>query len=455
MAAGEASPDAWEAALRREVPGVTFVVEPAFGYFDEQSDPPAVLRRAIRAGLARMLRGAGEVTLWFQNPGLCRNPLLNDEVRRACGRSGVRVLAHHHDFWFDNRWARLAGLRAAGFRSTSAWSRTTFLDGARVAQAVINSHDHRLAQAAGWSVRRVPNPVMAAPPRRDAVRHAREWLRQHAGAVAWICPGRLLRRKNVLEAVLLARVCEPRATLVLAADASSADEQAYARAVRDAARAERWPVWWIDFAANGAPPMAALTAAADAILLTSLTEGFGLAYLEAATLGRPLLARRLPVVTGDLRPFGFRGATLYGDVAVPQGLFSLAEESARQAKLWKAAAHRIPARWRRELPQPVVRDRMPFRCLSLEGQLAVLAHPDLADAILAANPWMRRLRGAGPRPAEWHQSARDLSPRAAARRIVAAMASSTPTVAGDLDGLVRAALSASPFYPLLAGPLSR
>ncbi len=447
VATGESSPDGWESEIAQRA-GAVCVVERAFGYLAEQEATPAVLRRAIRSALGHLCSEA-DVTIWFQNPGLCRNPLLNEEVRRVARRPGIRVLAHHHDFWFDNRWPRLADMRAAGLSSVAEWGQATFCTGGVVSHVVINAKDRRVAAAAGWHVRKVPNPVVTNRVGDTVVRRARRWIREHVGGACWICPGRMLRRKNVLEAILLTRLCHPGAKLLLAAEASSSDEAAYARAVKDAAAAGGWPVVFIDFSAGGVPPMDALTAAADAILLTSLMEGFGLAYLEAASLERPLLARRLPVVGDDLRRCGFRGGSFYSDVAVPVGLFSLSQERERQKKLGRRSAALVPGRWRAFLKGAEVCEGMPFRCLSLEAQREVLSHPAAAPMLNAANPWMRRIRDEGPRRACWMDGGSKLSAAEAAKRLVRAMRSG-PTATVDLDRIVRATLSASPFYPLLA-----
>ena len=41
------------------------------------------------------------------------------------------------------------------------------------------------------------------------------------------------------------------------------------------------------------------------MMLTSAQEGFGLPYLEAAALRKPLIARHLPNVVPDLLELGF------------------------------------------------------------------------------------------------------------------------------------------------------
>jgi hypothetical protein len=58
-------------------------------------------------------------------------------------------------------------------------------------------------------------------------------------------------------------------------------------------------------------------AQATHFLSTSVAEGFGLAFLEAAALGKPLLGRDLPTVTPDLKKQGIEPGQLYQRLLVP------------------------------------------------------------------------------------------------------------------------------------------
>ena len=51
------------------------------------------------------------------NLGIARNLVLTGELARACEQRGIRLMAHHHDWWFDNRWQRWPEMRCSGFRS--------------------------------------------------------------------------------------------------------------------------------------------------------------------------------------------------------------------------------------------------------------------------------------------------------------------------------------------------
>src|SRR5258706_9845437 len=105
----------------------------------------------------------------------------------------------------------------------------------------------------------------------------------------WILPCRMLRRKNVAEALLLTRWLRPEALLVTTGGASSADEQSYFDQIASAARRHGWPLRLgiLQGDETHKPTVAELLAASEAVLLTSIQEGFGLPYLEAAAAGGP------------------------------------------------------------------------------------------------------------------------------------------------------------------------
>ena len=100
----------------------------------------------------------------------------------------------------------------------------------------------------------------------------------------WLLPCRLLRRKNIAEALLLTRWLRPEAWLVTTGGVSSAEEQAYADGLAAAAQTHGWRLRLgiLHGDESQKPSVPELLAASEAVLLTSLQEGFGLPYLEAA-----------------------------------------------------------------------------------------------------------------------------------------------------------------------------
>ena len=130
LATGERADRRWHgrfAQQLRSVP-VQLIVEPSFNYLSEQRRSSwrvtARIRRALSALFAHA--GAGNCLVWAHNLGVGRNLLLSRELAAACAARNIPLLSHHHDWWFDNRWARWRELRRSGFRTLAAVARAVF-----------------------------------------------------------------------------------------------------------------------------------------------------------------------------------------------------------------------------------------------------------------------------------------------------------------------------------------
>lgn len=250
--------------------------------------------------------------------------------------------------------------------------------------------------------------------------------------------------------------------------ASSEHESAYARRLEERAVSEGWsfaPA--ILAAAEDALPVSAFLAAAEAVLTTSIQEGFGLPCLEAASAVRPLFARILPNVSPDLDALGFQTPLAYADVMVPADFFHARREAERQIALW--------ARWRSGLP-PAIGSRceppafpaspnnpVAFSRLTLDAQLQVLSHSpaEIHAALAPLNPDLAAWRGLPTRlpPASLGDSAKTaLSPENFASSFQAAvdLADSAPAPLADspqkaLDFFLTGRLASENLYPLLLG----
>jgi len=93
--------------------------------------------------------------------------------------------------------------------------------------------------------------------------------------------------------------------LVTSGGATSADEQPYTYDLGAAANRHHWRLrlGLLQGDETHKPSVAELLAVSEVVLLTSIQEGFGLPYLEAAVARRPLIARALPNIAPDLARF--------------------------------------------------------------------------------------------------------------------------------------------------------
>lgn len=382
LLAGEAPDREWEEGLRRSVPGARIAIHPAINYFIPGRSDPGVVRDEVRRALQR--EAGPQALIWAHNLALGRNLLLADEVAAHSAAAGVRLLSHHHDFWCDQRWARWPEIRKSGFRSLSRAAQAVFAAGARVVHAGINSADARLLAghlpATAW----LPNPIDPSPrPLPSGIRAARDWLTSQLGDASpvWIYPARLLRRKNLAEAILLTRWLNPDGWLVTTGGVSSPAESEYARRLSAACEAGGWRVRLslLERAGGRRPGLPDLMAASEALVMTSLQEGFGFPYLEGAGLGCRMLARRIPIVQPDLDALGVHLPGLYHDVMIPPGLFDSGAEVARQKALFRQWTRQLPSAARAMAGRPLLLGRssraVAFSRLTIDAQLEVLSQP--------------------------------------------------------------------------------
>ncbi len=479
LATGQRADRQWHNHFVQQLHGlpVEVRVEPSFNYLSEQRGSPARVTAQIRralTGLFARTKG-GNCLVWAHNLGVGRNLLLTREVAAACAARGIPLVSHHHDWWFDNRWARWREMRQWGFPTLAATAHAVFPSSGRVLHTAINHADATiLSRHFGRRALWLPNlSDRAAPPTAARARSAQRWLRNklsHAGAPVWLLPCRSLRRKNIAEAFLLTRWLRPEAWLVVTGAASSADELPYFKALQRAAHKHHWHLRLSVLAGNESrkPSVPDLLAASEAVLLTSIQEGFGLPYLEAAAAQRPLIARRLPNIAPDLDRFGFRFPQAYDEILIAPELFDWNVERARQQKRFAQWRSTMPAFARARVSEPpmlATRVACPiaFSRLTLIAQLEVLAHPahESWDACSCLNPflemWHRRAANGELRVTPWPCTAEQwLGGKAYARRFFAAlpMASQergiTPCAPAEVQAdFITAKLDGQNLYPLL------
>jgi glycosyltransferase involved in cell wall biosynthesis len=429
LATGEAPDDTWLKTFSIQLLPlqVKCAVEPALRYLNEQ---PSTLELA--ANLQRFLSGLlpahADTIVWAHNLGLGRNLPLADALNQASAASGARLILHHHDWWFDNRWSRWPEMRRTGYQRLPQVADALFGTSANCFHAAINQADARILKTnfgprAEW----LPNPGQPQPtPAPREVAAARKWLKAHLGddAPVWLMPCRLLRRKNLAEALLLARWLHPEARLVTTGGPSSSEEEPYARTLRQAALQHGWRLHLsvLAGAERGKPSIPSLLECGEVVLLTSLQEGFGLPYLEATGARKPLLARALPNVMPDLEQLGFRFPHTYPEILADCSMFDLPAERLRQEHLYKRWRATLPGQARRVAGRPALLScdtgSVPFSRLTLAAQLEVLSiPPEQSWAVCATlNPflprWQKLAREGKLRPAAWPSKAtRRLEPR--------------------------------------------
>jgi glycosyltransferase involved in cell wall biosynthesis len=366
------------------LPGeAVFIHEPACDYFSNQQDTPERISEKICQAISQAMEGRdpARTLIWFQNPALARNAMLCREIFDLSKKTGAALVLHHHDFWCAGRWARWGELERCGSRDFSSAAELLFASGTRAVHASINLQDcQTLERFFPNRAFHLPNPVLRPSPSSTAdVEAARAWVAKElkTDAPVWVYPTRFLRRKNLLEAVLLTRWLRPEAILATTSGQFSLDETGYANNIKEAATRHGWRVHFGLLDKPGAPRVADLLQIAETVIHTSVQEGFGMAFVEAAAAGTPLVARAIPSVMPDLAALGFDFPQLYQEILIPPGLFDAQAEAERQTLLGASARAALPPALQEIFPAlrfdadgPVA-----FSRLSRRAQLEVLSHP--------------------------------------------------------------------------------
>lgn len=397
--AGELGDAGWRAALEESVSRAAaraglsrlplrWIADAEWGY-----GPPgsASLSKAsagkLREILTPLLPAAGKperTVLWAHNLSVGRNIPLLRALPEMCRGTGAELWLHHHDWWWDGRWARWRDWLAAGGISLEEALSVTVPAGPHIQHRCVNLADLRFLQAAAGpaAARWVGNPLpLLTPPTAAETRAARRWLMARTGGrPVWLAPVRPLRRKNLAEALLITRCLAPEACLVTTAGCSSAEETPFWEKLRAPAVRHGWPLvpQVLSGSGRGAesrPSVSALMAASEAVVLTSLQEGFGLPWLEAGALGKPVASRRLPEVMANLAGLGCRLSGTWRTLPVPQEFYSHSAERARVGERRRLLSAWLPQPLREAMgnAEPETGGPVDFGTLTLEAQLEVLS----------------------------------------------------------------------------------
>lgn len=396
--AGELGDPGWRAGLERSLGKIPlrWVVDPGWGYGGGNFDS---LSQASSRKLVKLLNSppaAGRTVLWAHNLSVGRNIPLLRALPDLCQAAGAELWLHHHDWWWDGRWARWEDWRASGVHSLEEALAATIPLGPHIQHRCVNPADLPFLQnTAGPAARWVGNPLPSLRnPSAAEVHAARQWLDARTGGrPVWLAPVRALRRKNLAESLLLTRCLAPGACLVTTGGALSPDEAPAWRKLREVAARNALPLLPQVLAGSGepggaGPGVAALMAASEAVVLTSLQEGFGLPWLEAAALGKPVISRRLPELEANLRASGCHVPGFYNDLPVPEFFY---DRSAEDRRIWdrgEALLPVLPEELREEAQGIILREgagegeswpdsrrTMDFGRLTLDAQCEVLGGP--------------------------------------------------------------------------------
>jgi hypothetical protein len=344
---------------------------------------------------------ADECLLHVHNHSLGKNAALVTTLSTLAKR-GWPLLLQIHDFAEDFRpqnYRYLVEHLASG--QASQLPQQLYPQAARIHYAVLNGRDFNVLDRAGIApthLHKLPNPVGDFPTLPDRHEAQAKLARHGVTGPLVLYPVRGIRRKNLGEMLLWSALLGEEATVgVTLPPINPIERSQFDRWVEVAARlglSTRFDLGVlpdVTFFDN--------LAAADAILTTSVAEGFGMVFLESFLADRSLVGRDLPEITGDFRCPGIDFSHLVERVQVPlawlaRNAFQATIETAyREACQAYGVEPMSSEPLAEQLQSLVVDDCVDFGCLSSESQISILErvckNDKARDLLRTLNPTMR------------------------------------------------------------------
>jgi hypothetical protein len=347
------------------------VVEiPELGYDRAGVSPPLpdrVAQRVLKV-LSDRWPGGCDV-LHVHNPTLAKNRQLLKIIKRL-QQAGVNFFLQIHDFAEDGR---------PDVYTTEDYP-------ANCHYGVINARDAAILRGAGLDgsgLHHLPNAI-----EKFSVNGCQFTKPQI------LYPVRALRRKNLGEAILLSMFFTNNQRLAVTQPPNSPKDILIYRGWIDWVRKHRLHV---DFEVGKTVDFSTLLKSSESVITTSISEGFGLSFLETWTTGKLLWGRRLADICEDFEASRIRLDCLYNRLDVPLAWID-AEAFSHE---WQAAVLIAAARYGHMVAPNAVnralarltRDEMvDFGMLSEKFQRQILAHliskPVAKVELIALNPWL-------------------------------------------------------------------
>ncbi|MFQ5734618.1 MAG: glycosyltransferase, partial [Planctomycetaceae bacterium] len=321
--------EAWNDELARELGGVelSLHVVPELEYDEGRLPRPGELHERLRTVLKSAGLRPDETLLHVHNHSLGKNVSLPGALRLLAA-DGFPQLLQIHDFAEDLRPANYRRLQAA--LGAAELSASLYPQAPHVHYAVLNRRDAEiLGRIADDSrVHFLPNPAaeFGDLPERHAVRNALERAFGIPTATRLVVsPVRGIRRKNVGELLLWAAAFGRDSVHACTLPPLNPAEQTSYRFWKTAAAELQLPCLFELGAPQHGLTFPEVLSASDALITTSVAEGFGMVFLEAWLAGRPLIGRDLPDVTADFKRAGVTLGGLSPEFLIPVDAVGIGE----------------------------------------------------------------------------------------------------------------------------------
>jgi|WetSurMetagenome_2_1015567.scaffolds.fasta_scaffold00048_38 glycosyltransferase involved in cell wall biosynthesis len=325
------------------------------------------------------------------NLNLCKNAALSHGFARlardlAKRKDDVRFFSVVHDFAEQGRVDLMAQARLLRRFGIGIWD-ALYPVLPNLRYVAVSKETHEVLRKAGFTPSLVPNPVVTPPGEPQSNGRAARlsaFMKIERGVPVLFYPGRIVSRKNPVEALVLAH-CFFSAALILGEDGTSEADRALAGRLKLLCRRHGVRALFSS-AVKKSLPYSRLYGAADACVSTSVLEGFGYGLFEPWLYGKAV-AGRLPC---GVLPDEIPGvAELYGRFLIPRewlDVEKLKRMYFRRIRLcfggWPGGA----ASFSRSFDREFVRGGgIDFGCLDVSTQCAVF--DAVCESVALAEQW--------------------------------------------------------------------
>ena len=389
---------AWNPAIADELPfELSMVVVPELEYDDQAVGSKRSLFEALQDVLLNYDRDS--TVLHIHNHSLGKNVALLQAIF-DWANAGWRLLLHIHDFAEDMRPENYRHM-VQEIGSAEGLQRKLYPQAPQVHYVVLNERDRSVLTQAGIVDERLhllPNAVALLSNSGDSVRRSegKQLVGDTYGTSIRskyvLYPVRAIRRKNIAEFLLWSTLVEDSTFALTLAPLNPVELSRYQSCVQ-VARELQLPVM---FEVGAKLTLEQNYATADAIITTSVAEGFGLVYLEASLAGLPLIGRSLPGIVDDFRKAGMSFPGLGDSVKIPNWAVEVDRVVEHHVRLAANLRHAFgmttqdSGRVRAEVESGFAGDTVDFGRLDFSAQKTVLkrasAEASLRAEIRSLNP---------------------------------------------------------------------
>ncbi len=233
----------------------------------------------------------------------------------------IPILLQIHDFAEDGRAKNYHFLRQ---NLTNSDRLPLYPTASHIHYATLTKRDQRMLNASGFQNDRLhvlPNPV-SMEQNNDWGNKARSLFPECETLVLY--PVRGIRRKNLGEFLLHSIIAEPDTHFAITLEPQNQKQLRFYKQWVAYAQSKQLPVTF-EAGHQQKYPFPAIVQAADILMTSSITEGFGLTFLEAWLMNRPICGRDLPDITVDFKENGIQLDHLYSLLPIPIDWFSVSD----------------------------------------------------------------------------------------------------------------------------------